>query len=99
MSDLGITPQNEGHVIYVKIPELNQSRREELKKVAKGISEEARISIRNIRHEVLDNAKKSGDYTEDELKKYQETVQKIVDEYNKKIDEILLAKENELKQI
>ena len=97
-SDLGLTPRSEGHVIYLRVPELTQDRRKELEKHVKGLAEEGRIALRNIRRDVLDTAKKEGMST-DELKGYQDKVQKVTDEFTKKIDELVAHKEKELHEI
>ena len=98
MSDLGLTPKNEGHVIYIRLPELTADRRKDLEKVAKNMSEDSKIAIRNIRRDILDAAKKAG-ATTDEQKGLQDKVQKVTDEYNVKIDHLLANKEKEIQEI
>ncbi|MDR1997174.1 MAG: ribosome recycling factor [Candidatus Margulisbacteria bacterium] len=98
MSDLGLTPKNEGSVIYLRLPELTQERRKELEKIAKGVAEESKIVIRNLRRDFLEDAKKSG-AAQDELKGLQDKVQKITDEYNARIEELLKHKEAEIREI
>lgn len=98
VSDLGLNPRSEGSVIYLRLPELTAERRKELEKHVKGLAEESRIVLRNIRRDTLDAAKKAG-MSQDEQKGYQDKVQKITDEYSKKIDELVAHKEKELHEI
>jgi ribosome recycling factor len=97
-SDLGLTPKNEGAVIYLRLPELTEERRKELEKIAKGAAEDSRVVIRNLRRDFLDDAKKSG-AAQDELKGLQDRAQKITDQHNAKIDELLKRKEAEIREI
>lgn len=98
-SDLNLNPKNEGHVIYIRLPELTADRRKELEKVVKNMSEETKIAVRNIRRDAIEDSKKSGQYSDDELKVHTERIQKTVDEYNAKIDDLLKHKETELREI
>ncbi|MBO8127587.1 MAG: ribosome recycling factor [Peptococcaceae bacterium] len=101
-SDLGITPANDGNVIRLTIPQLTQERRQELVKVIKKRAEEGRVAIRNIRRDANDQLKtqqKEGNITEDELRRYQDEVQKLTDKYIKEIDQLLDAKEKEIMEI
>src|SRR5690606_24864096 len=78
-ADLGLTPNNDGNVIRISIPPLTEERRKDLVKVVKKYAEEARIQVRNIRRDANDDLKKmekNGDITEDELRTYQDDVQK-----------------------
>jgi ribosome recycling factor len=98
-SDLGLTPNNDGTVIRLHLPELTGERREELVKVAKKIGEEGKVALRNHRHKALDTlktAEKDGDIPQDESKRLQSEVQKLTDNYTAKIDEILKEKEDEI---
>lgn len=98
-SDLGMTPQNDGKVIRLKVPELTEDRRKELVKGVKKTCEEARIAVRQVRREANDELKadlKDKKISEDEQKRLTEEVQKITDEYIKKIDELAEEKEKEL---
>lgn len=97
-SDLGLTPRNEGAVIYLRLPELTQDRRKELEKIAKNAAEDGKIAVRNLRRDFLEDAKKSG-ATQDEIKGLQDKVQKITDEYNAKIEDLLKHKEAEIREI
>ena len=94
-SNLGYTPGNDGETIRIVIPELTEERRKELAKQVKAISEEARVSVRNIRHDGLEDMKKL-ELPEDEEKGMEKDIQDLVNEYNKKIDGLLKEKEQEL---
>ena len=94
-SNLGYTPGNDGETIRIVIPELTEERRKELAKQVKAIAEEAKVSIRNIRHDGLEDVKKL-ELPEDEEKGMEKDIQDLVNEYNKKIDDQLKEKEQEL---
>lgn len=101
-SDIGITPNNDGKVLRLAFPELNEERRKEIVKEIKKIAEEAKVSIRSVRREGLDLAKKDqkdGNITEDELKSLETQIQKLTDKKIEKIDEILANKEKEIMNI
>jgi len=95
-SDVGLTPTNDGQKIIITIPELTKERRAELVKQTKKIIEEGKVAVRNIRRDVLNDAKKDKDMTEDALKGYTNEVQKATDKYVEKIDALAAAKEKEL---
>ena len=97
-SDVGITPENNGEVIRLGIPPLTEERRRELAKRAKQEAENAKISIRNTRREVIDILKKSvkEGVPEDAEKDAEEKIQKIHDKFIKQIDELFAAKEKEI---
>jgi len=98
-SDLGLTPMNDGKMIRIAIPPLTEERRRELAKLAKKMGEEGKISIRNHRREandMLKELKKEKEISEDELFKSNEEVQKITDEFIKKIDEVTAGKSKEI---
>ena len=97
-SELGLNPNNDGKVIRINIPPLTEERRKDLVKQAKNIAENSRVSIRNIRRDSNDAIKK-GDFPEDEQKKGVEDIQKVTDDYVKKVNEILTAKEKEIMEI
>ncbi len=97
-SNIGIAPNNNGEMIILTIPELNEERRKEYVKMAKSIGEEAKVSLRNIRQEDNEKIKKS-ELPEDEERLYLEDVQELVNKYNKIIDEKINEKEQELMQI
>lgn len=94
-ANLGITPTNNGEVIILTIPELTEDRRKEYVKQAKSFAEEAKVAIRNIRQDENNSIKKQ-ELPEDEEKLFMEDVQDMVNEYNKKIDDMLKIKESEL---
>lgn len=94
-ADLGLTPNNDGESIRIVIPPLTEDRRRELIKQVKAISEDGKVSLRNVRREAIDNLKKE-QLPEDEEKKLESDIQNLVNEYNKKIDEMLKVKEEEL---
>lgn len=94
-SNLGYNPGNDGETIRIVIPELTEERRRELAKQVKSLAEEAKVSIRNIRHDALEDVKKA-ELPEDEEKGMEKDIQDMVNEYNKKIDNALKEKEQEL---
>lgn len=94
-SNLGYNPGNDGETIRIVIPELTEERRRELAKQVKAISEEAKVSIRNIRHDGLEVLKKC-ELPEDQEKGMEKEIQDLVNDYNKKIDNLLKEKEQEL---
>ena len=94
-SNLGYNPGNDGETIRIVIPELTEERRRELAKQVKAIAEDAKVSIRNIRHEGLEEVEKA-ELPEDEEKGMEKDIQDLVNEYNKKIEDSLKEKEQEL---
>ncbi len=94
-ANLGLTPNNTGDVIFITIPELTEDRRKELVKQAKAMAEEARIALRNVRANSNNEIKKL-ELNEDEEKRSMNDVQDLINEYNKKVDEVLAEKEKEL---
>ena len=101
-SDIGINPNNDGKVIRLVFPELNEERRKELVKEVKKIAEDAKVSIRAIRRDGIDEYKsmqKESLITEDELKKAEDDIQKITDTKIGEIDEILESKEKEIMSV
>lgn len=101
-ANLGVTPMNDGRVIRVPIPELNQERRAEMTKVTRRMSEDARIAVRNVRRESNDQIKKiqkDGSCTEDERDLALEKIQKETDKFIAKIDDVLKAKEQEIMSV
>jgi ribosome recycling factor len=101
-SGLGLNPQPSGTLIRVPLPGLTEERRVELAKVAAKHAEAARVAVRNIRREGMDSAKKmqkEGKMSEDEQKKNEDKIQKLTDNWIKKIDDSLSAKEAEIKQV
>lgn len=101
-SDLGLTPNNDGTVIRLAIPQLTQERRSELVKSAKKKAEDARVAVRNIRRDANDHVKalqKDKMISEDDEKRAQEDVQKLTDKYIKEIDHVLEHKEQEIMEV
>ena len=101
-SDLGLNPQIDGQLIRLSVPELNEERRTELKKLIKSIGEKCKVSIRNIRREANEELKKllkSKDIGEDEEKSSEKNVQSITDERIKTVDEKVSLKEKEIMTI
>ncbi len=98
-SDLGLTPSNDGKLIRIAIPPLSEERRKELVKLVNKSCEEHKVAIRNIRrdsNELIKGFKKDGDVSEDDAFKAQDQIQKITDEFVKKVDEVYKAKEKEI---
>jgi len=101
-SELGLNPQIDGQLIRLPIPELNEERRTELKKLIKSMGEKCKVSIRNIRREANDELKdllKKKDIGEDDEKKFEKTVQSFTDNHIKIIDEKVSSKEKEIMTI
>jgi ribosome recycling factor len=98
-SEMGLNPQIDGRLIRIPIPNLNEERRNELKKIVKNIAEKSKISVRNIRREANDVLKamlKEKKISEDENNKFEKEIQKITDEEIKKIDKKESQKEKEI---
>ena len=101
-SDLGLSPNSDGTAIRLSIPQLTQERRQELVKTVGKKAEEAKVAIRNIRRDGNDAIKKlekAKEITEDDSKKGQESVQKLVDKYIKTVDTLREAKEKEIMEV
>ena len=101
-SELGLNPQIDGQLIRLPIPELNEERRTELKKLIKSMGEKCKISIRNIRRDANDELKKllkSKEIGEDQEKIFEKNVQSITDNHIKIVDEKVLSKEKEIMTI
>jgi len=98
-SDLGITPNTDGKIIRLPVPALSVERRRQLASQLKKMAEQARVAVRNIRRDANKTAEKEKSeaiLTEDDLEKCKEEIQKLTDEYGKKIDELLEEKEKEV---
>ena len=98
VSELGITPNNDGKVIRLVFPELTEDRRKELAKDIKKKGEGAKVAVRNIRRDAMDHFKKVGkaeDISEDEIKDLEDKIQKLTDSYVAKIDKAVEAKSQE----
>jgi ribosome recycling factor len=101
-SNLGLNPQTEGQVIRLRIPELNQERRQELVKIAHKYAETARVAVRHVRRDGIDALKKSqkdGHVSEDEIKRHEAEVQKVTDASIAEIDQTLAQKEKEIMSV
>lgn len=101
-SDLGINPQNDGRVIRLVFPQLTEERRKELVKQVHKYGEDTKVAVRNIRRDAMEKFKaqrKKSEITEDDLKEVEKDMQKLTDEYIKKIDSLVNVKEKELSEI
>jgi ribosome recycling factor len=99
LSDVGLTPNNDGSMIRLNIPPLTTERRKEFVKQASKYAEEGKISIRNIRRDAIDRVKKdekSSDISEDESKDLQDKIQKLTDKYAAKVEQVLAEKEKDI---
>ncbi|MBW4637568.1 MAG: ribosome recycling factor [Gloeocapsa sp. UFS-A4-WI-NPMV-4B04] len=99
LSDVGVTPNNDGSVIRLNIPPLTSDRRKEFVKLAAKYAEEGRIGIRNIRREAIDTIRKqekNSEVSEDEAQDQQDNLQKLTNKYTARIDELLAEKEKEI---
>ncbi len=102
MSDIGITPSNDGSTIRLVFPQLTEEHRKTLTKQVQKMGEEAKVAIRNVRRDANDMAKdmkKNGEMTEDEQKASEKSVQDITDKYTKNIDMIVSAKEKDIMSV
>ncbi len=101
-SDLGLTPLSDGKIVRINIPPLTEERRKELVKVVKRMEEECKVALRNLRrdaNEQLKKAKKDKDLSEDDQFKYQDEVQKLMDKFIEKSEEVIQAKEKEILEV
>jgi ribosome recycling factor len=101
-ANLGLNPQTEGSVLRLRIPELNQERRQELVKLGHKYAEAARVAVRHVRRDGIDNLKnlkKDGHVSEDEIKRHETDVQKATDQHIGEIDQMLAAKEKEVMSV
>ena len=101
-SDIGLNPNNDGKVIRLNFPELTEERRKELVKDIKKIAEEARVAIRSIRRDGMEDAKsrcKASEITEDDRNDLEDKIQKLTDKYVSEIDKLLENKEKEIMNI
>lgn len=102
LSDIGLTPNNDGQTIRLNIPPLTSDRRQELVKQAAKLAEEGKVAVRNIRRDAIDSVRKqekSHDISEDEARDLQEQIQQLTDRYAAKVDEVLAAKEKDITTI
>ena len=101
-SKIGINPAVDGKIIRLPIPALSEERRRDLVKTCKTIAEETRVRIRSARREGMDNLKKAqkeGAITEDDLKNFEKDVQKLTDDYGKKVDDAVVLKEADIMKV
>lgn len=101
-SDIGINPQNDGKCIRLIFPKLTEERRKEISKDISKRGEEAKIAVRAVRHDSMDELKKmkkNGDITEDDLDDGEEEIQEITDKYIKEVDDIAKAKKDEIMSV
>ena len=101
-SDIGINPNNDGKVIRLTFPELNEERRKEIVKDIRKMAEDAKVAIRSIRRDAIDEAKamqKNAEMSEDELKSAEDRIQKLTDKFVEEVDKILANKEKEVMSI
>lgn len=101
-SDIGIAPQNDGKVIRLNFPPLTEERRKELVKMVKKYSEEAKVQIRNVRRDAIDDykaKKKKSEITEDDFKDIEKDIQNLTDKFIKEIEDITAAKEKEILEV
>ncbi len=101
-SDLGLTPSNDGNVIRLQIPELNEERRRDLVRVVHGVAEDGKVAVRNIRRDVMHDLrelKKEGEVGEDDERRAEAELQKRTDEATGEIDGLLKAKEEEILEV
>jgi ribosome recycling factor len=101
-SDLGLTPSNDGKLIRLPIPQLTEERRKELVKVIRGMAEEGRVAVRNVRRDAikhLEELVKKGDVGDDDERAAETRVQKLTDDHVARIEEILKRKEAEIMEV
>jgi ribosome recycling factor len=101
-SDLGLTPSNDGKLIRLPIPQLTEERRKELVKIVRGLAEEGRVAVRNVRRDAikhLSELARSGDTGDDEERAAEGRVQKFTDDHVARIDELLKRKEAEIMEV
>jgi ribosome recycling factor len=101
-SDLGLTPNNDGQLIRLVIPELNEERRKQLVKVVRGMTEEGKVALRNIRRDVMHDLKElrdAGEAGADDEHRAEEALQKLTDDKVKELDNLLKGKEAEILEV
>lgn len=101
-SDLALTPNTDGNVVRLSIPALTSERRQELVRVVKGMAEESRVAVRNVRRDIiqdLKDLKKEGEVSEDDEHRAEEEVQKLTDSFIEKISEVAQHKEAEILEV
>jgi ribosome recycling factor len=101
-SEMDLNPSNDGNMIRIPIPKLTEERRKELVKVVKGMTEDARVAVRNVRRDAnsqLDQLQKDKEVSEDDLRRLKDDVQKLTDQYVKKADALMEKKEAEILEV
>lgn len=101
-SDLNLNPNVDGNVIRLNIPPLTEERRNELVRVVRGMTEDGRVAVRNVRRDVIQDLKElknEGEVSEDEERRAEEEVQKLTDQYVEKLNELLHHKEEEILEV
>jgi ribosome recycling factor len=101
-SDIGLTPNNDGNIIRLQIPELTEERRKELVKVVRGLAEEGKVAIRNIRRDTMHDLRElrdAGEAGSDDEHRAEEALQKLTDEKTKELDALLKSKEEEILEV
>ena len=101
-SDVGLTPNNDGQIIRLQVPELTEERRRELVKVVRHLAEEGRVGIRNIRRDVMHDLRElrdAGEAGSDDEHRAEEALQKLTDEKTKELDALLKSKEEEILEV
>jgi len=101
-SDLGLTPNNDGQIIRLQVPELTEERRKQLVKVVRGLAEEGKVAIRNIRRDVMHDLRElrdAGEAGSDDEHRAEEALQKLTDEKVKELDALVKGKEEEILEV
>jgi ribosome recycling factor len=101
-SDIGLTPNNDGNIIRLQIPELTEERRKELVKVVRGLAEEGKVAIRNIRRDTMHDLRElrdAGEAGSDDEHRAEEALQKLTDEKVKELDALVKSKEDEILEV
>ncbi|AZB71461.1 ribosome recycling factor [Synechococcus elongatus] len=99
LSDIGLTPNNDGQTIRLNIPPLTSDRRKELVKLAAKYAEEGKVAIRNVRRDAIDSIRKlekNGEISEDDARDQQDQVQKLTDKFSAKVEQLLSEKEKDI---
>ncbi len=102
VAELGVNPINDGNSVRLTFPELNEERRRQIVKDVKSLGEDAKVAIRNLRRDGIDDAKalkNNGEMTEDELKSAEDKIQKITDKYTDKVEKVIENKEKEVMEV
>jgi len=99
-ADLGLNPSNDGNIIRLAFPALTEERRKELIRVVRGLAEEGRVAIRNVRRHIKDDLEAlEGDVSEDDIRRAESELQELTDSHVKKLDDLLAHKEAELLEV